>query len=310
MSACPSVQVLLSTYNGTRYLGEFLESVRSQRGVSVEVFTRDDGSIDGSLGVLRRYAESGGVRVVDGKNLGPAKSFLWLLEHSSPDVDFISFADQDDVWLPDKLARATAALGAEQRASPAMYCSSLTLVDENLRPLGSWRGAPRGASFENALVQNIAPGCTIVINQAARELLVSRLPTSLTMHDWWIYQAVSATGTVIVDDQSRILYRKHAINTIGAPVSVSQRVVDSWRRFVARDFRLPSLSQLLELERCFGDLWSPRQRLLVARLREAHTSRRSRVAAAFDSGLVFQSTWHGIAYRILLLFGRFASSAA
>lgn len=302
----PSVQVLLSTHNGASYLTELLQSIWTQQGVNVEVLVRDDGSTDTTLDLLRATARENPLKLVEGTNIGPAKSFMWLLEHSSASVDFVSFADQDDVWLPDKLSRATQWLLRENAGEPAMYCSALTLVDATLKRLGEWRPGHRGGSFRNAIVQNIASGCTIVINQAARELLVMRLPKAVAMHDWWVYQAVAGTGKVLVDHESRILYRQHTVNSIGATVSLLERVKTSWRNFAARDFRLPSLAQLAELERCFGDLWSPDERESVDRLQHALRSLRGRVAAAFLGGFAFQSKWHGLAFRTLLLAGRFS----
>src|ERR1700719_2334213 len=123
----PSVCVLLSTYNGEAFLEAQLESLRAQTGVEVRLHARDDGSTDGTVALLRRHAGTWPslVGLQSAENLGPAKSFLELLR-TAPDADFYAFCDQDDVWLPGKLARAAEALAGD--TGPALYCSNVTCV--------------------------------------------------------------------------------------------------------------------------------------------------------------------------------------
>ncbi|MGI8548912.1 MAG: glycosyltransferase, partial [Gemmatimonadaceae bacterium] len=142
----PAVQVLLSTYNGCRYLPELLESILAQSGVDTRLLVRDDGSTDGTPELLRQYADVGALDMSIGPNIGVTRSFLWLLGNASADCDFVAFADQDDVWLTEKLARATTALARVADGVPAMYCSALTLVDSGLRPIGTWCAAQRAPS--------------------------------------------------------------------------------------------------------------------------------------------------------------------
>lgn len=298
----PSVQVLLSTYNGAAHIAELMESIIAQRDVRVSFLVRDDGSSDDTVKLLQQYNQCE-VELHVGQNVGPARSFLWLLEHSS-ECDMIAFADQDDFWLPDKLARAAAALDALGE-SPAMYCSRLTIADAALRATGMSHAAPRGPSFRNALVQNIAAGCTIVLNRRARTLLAQRLPTTVYMHDWWMYQAISGVGKVVQDKESRILYRQHGGNVVGAERRGWRRLADAVRRFVKADSRLAPPTQLRELERCFSDLWTPWQRELVRRLVDAPGRPSARLELIAKGGVVFQDRWHGIAFRVLAGLGRF-----
>lgn len=298
-----TVQVLVSTYNGSAFICQQVESIIAQRDVDVSFLVRDDGSADNTLEVLQRYS---GPRfdLRPGRNIGPARSFLWLLEHSSAECDFTAFADQDDFWLPDKLSRATTAL-ARFRDVPAMYCSRLTITDEALRPTGLSHRVPRGPSFRNAVVQNIAAGCTIVLNREARTLLAARLPATVYMHDWWMYQAISGVGHVVMDTESRILYRQHGANVIGAGPGGLGSFANSWRRFVQADWRLSSPVQLRELDRCYSDLWTPAQRQLVNRLVDAATQVLPRLQLAARGGVVFQDRWRELAFRALVGMGRF-----
>jgi glycosyltransferase involved in cell wall biosynthesis len=225
-SPLPRVCVLLSTYNGAPYLAAQLDSLKAQEGVVVDLHVRDDGSVDETLAVLARYADTWPklASVQSGPNLKPAGSFLELLRTAPAVADYYAFCDQDDVWLPDKLARATAALKDE--AGPALYCSNVTCVADDLSVIG----VPfqnDDARLQHLLFENIAYGCTTVINRAARELIVARLPdpAAIVMHDWWAAMAVAACGTVRYDPQPRILYRQHGANAYGADVNLAVKTV-------------------------------------------------------------------------------------
>jgi glycosyltransferase involved in cell wall biosynthesis len=298
------VQVLLSTYNGRRYLSELLASILRQREVAVEVLARDDGSTDGTWEFLEAQGQTVPLTAYRGSHLGVVASFFWLLQHSSPEADYIALADQDDVWLESKLARAVEVLRPRGTATPAMYCSRLTLVDPALTLLGHSEDAPRGPSFENSLVQNIANGCTIVLNQAARKVLGKGYPASAFMHDWWIYQVIAGLGTVVYDRESHILYRQHGGNAVGASHTTLGRVASRVWRGLRRGFRLFPPSQLEELQRIHGSDLDPARRLILQRYLDAHHAFGRRVRLATGSDLVFQHGWQQMMFRCLVLLNR------
>src|SRR3989337_2643867 len=179
------VQILLSTYNGTKYLKPLMESLLAQDYPHVEILVRDDGSNDSTLDLLQEYAATHtNIKVVTSVNLGFARSFFKLLEISSSTADYIAFCDQDDVWLQDKVSRAVKFLRSYQPWTPALYFSRLRVVDENLKPLGYTNLPRKKLSFRNALAK--CPqglGCTILLNQAARRLLRD-FPRQVYCHDW------------------------------------------------------------------------------------------------------------------------------
>ena len=174
------VQVLLSTYNGEAYLKPQMESLLSQDHGRVRILVRDDGSTDGTVALLREYqAAHPEIEVVLGANIGFAQSFLQLLTLSSPEADYLAFCDQDDVWKPGKVSRAAQFLERYPKETPTLYCSRLTVVDDNLGVLGQSRILKRELSFRNALVECPTPGPTIVISQAARRLLLQGTPRNI-----------------------------------------------------------------------------------------------------------------------------------
>ncbi len=298
-----TVQVLLSTFNGERFLAELLDSVFSQDGVAVELLVRDDGSSDGTLAVLEKYAARHPITVVRGENIGVVASFFWLLQHASQSAGYVGLADQDDAWLPDKLQRAVELLAPFGTHQPAMYCSAVNVVDDELRPVSAARGVSHAPSFANALLENIAVGCTIVLNPAALKAVATELPGSALMHDWWIYQVVAGVGTVVYDRDAHILYRQHSGNTVGARSGWS-KVVASVRRMRARRFRLRRLSQVAELHRIHAETWDAGKRALAERWLSTPASWRARMRFALTPDIGVQSWPRSIAFRFLLILNR------
>lgn len=208
-----TVNVLLSTYNGEKYIVEQLESILKQNNVNVKIFARDDGSNDKTIEILRSYKNKGKLEFIQGKNVGPARSFIQLLA-VVPSADFYAFADQDDVWEPDKLWRAVNKL--ENISGPALYYSNLKVVDKNLNFFRNSHNENKfdGNKYHSLLINN-ATGCTEVFNEKLREIVINRDIEYLNMHDWWIYIVCCFFGTVVYDAVPHILYRQHESNVVG-----------------------------------------------------------------------------------------------
>jgi hypothetical protein len=162
------------------------------------------------------------------------------------------------VWRPEKIGNAVAMMRTADKDRPLLYCSRIEYVDAGLRHLG-YSPLPRQISFSNALVENIATGCTIVINRAARELLIAkgRLPKYVIMYDAWCYLAISTLGDVIFDPRPSLLYRQHAANLLGGTHSRTELWYRRLRRLMRRQRSLGYIAQACEFQRCFGDLLSP-----------------------------------------------------
>lgn len=208
------VVVLLSTYNGERYLEEQLRSLQAQTGVDVTVLVRDDGSSDNTHAILDECSKSGFLSWYTGPNLRPAKSFLDLL-CNAPDADYYAFCDQDDVWLPDKLHRAVQSLRSCD-GEYKLYFSPAILVDSSLNVIGE---LPLNYKFTKgeAVVTNPATGCTMLFNSNLKKLVAMYPPQVLEMHDEWVYKVcLFMNGTIYADKESRIYYRQHGNNVIGA----------------------------------------------------------------------------------------------
>ncbi len=234
-AADEKVCIALSTHDGHSYLGAQLESILAQTHDNWTILWRDDGSADDTPALMRAFAAAHGARRVveaDHKRgrLGITGSFMALVSHAPPG-QILAFADQDDVWLPGKLARGVEALRHVNPEQPALYCSRQFLVDSSLRSLGESVPIPRPGGFPQSLTQNIATGCTVMLNPAAVRLLAAMRAPEHTLHDWWAYIVVTAAGgEVLIDDTPGVLYRQHQDNAVGVELSFWPRAFAALRR--------------------------------------------------------------------------------
>jgi len=299
------VQVLLSTYNGEKYLEEQLNSLLAQDYPNVEILIRDDGSSDDTLAILEKYAgHYPNVKVIYGKNLGVIQSFFELLRLSLPEAEYIAFCDQDDVWEKDKISRAVRFLEQYSADVPLLYCSRVTLVDENLSIIRRSQIPKRGPSFENALVQDIATGCTIVINRISRELLMKEIPKIALMHDWWMYLVVSAFGNVVYDVEPRILYRQHSSNVTGYKKNTIARWLAIIQIFLKRGRLCLVTEQANEFRRIYGSLLPEEKKVVLDRFIDERKSLVGRLRYALSGEVYHQSMVSDIILRLLIIINR------
>lgn len=228
----PLVAILLSTFEGERFLVPQLHSLLSQTHRDWVLYWRDDGSADGTRQVMRAFLNRIGperaVVLEENIRVGATESYMRLLRRAYADgTPVLAFADQDDVWLPEKLSRGIAALTAVPDEVPALYFARQVLVDASLRRIALSYSVRRPPGFPTCLTQNLATGCTVLMNREAMALMAERPAPLGSLHDWWSYIVVSAHGgRLIADNEPTVLYRQHDSNTVGAPRS-------SWRRAIA-----------------------------------------------------------------------------
>lgn len=181
----------------------------------------DDGSTDDTLAILDAYRSRWGtdrLSIVAGPSAGSCTNFLSLTSRPDIQADRYAWADQDDVWETDKLARAVACLRPLDDRRPLLYGARTLSTDADNRTTGLSPPLPRSPSFANALVQNFAGGNTMVFNQAARALLAQAGPAVRAVaHDWWAYLLIAGCGgAVLYDPGPAVRYRQHGRNQIGA----------------------------------------------------------------------------------------------
>jgi glycosyltransferase involved in cell wall biosynthesis len=213
------VAILLCTKDGAAFLDEQLASFAAQDHTNWTLIVSDDGSRDSTREIVQCFAASRKQRVSlrEGPRKGVGANFLSLATDPIVEADYFAFSDQDDVWHADKLRRAVTWLVAVPVGLPALYCGRTELMTVDGRFCGLSPLFTRPATFRNALVQNVAGGNTMVFNRAAKKLLEAAGVVEVALHDWWVYQLVSAAGGAVCYDPHPVLrYRQHRDNLLGS----------------------------------------------------------------------------------------------
>jgi glycosyltransferase involved in cell wall biosynthesis len=229
------IEVLLATFNGARFLRPQIESILDQSWPSVRIVARDDGSSDETSEILAEYRARFGLRfsvLPTAKPTGSAKlNFETLLQHSTD--PWVAFADQDDIWLPNKLERCAAAMERLEQAfgpdRPLLVFSDLEVVDCQLaiQHPSFWKHEGLDPNTVNhlgrLLLQNVVTGCTMLINRPLAKL-AAQMPSAALMHDSWTALLACLYGKAEFIPEPLVRYRQHSGNVVGAsaPMSVER----------------------------------------------------------------------------------------
>jgi glycosyltransferase involved in cell wall biosynthesis len=212
----PVVAILMSSYNGARFIQEQIDSILNQKEVDVHFYISDDGSSDSTLDIINEYFKNYPdqfKKLFQGQFKNPARNFLSIFPKITQDYDYYAFSDQDDVWMEDKLQTAIKKINE----GCALYCGRTDNTNNNLQshsysPLFSFP-----PSFKNAIVQSIAGGNTMVFNQEVFNLLKDSFNCEVPMHDWWTYLLTTFAGhQVYYDPIPKVFYRQHSNNFNGS----------------------------------------------------------------------------------------------
>ena len=307
------VVVLMSTYNGDRYLENQIESLLNQEGVEVMILARDDGSKDRTLEILEKYKRENRADTAEasfdyyvGQNLGPAGSFLDLMKHA-PEADFYALCDQDDTWLPDKLKIAVDAIKQHisEKKIPVLYYGMPRFSDNDGNLLKGPKGIyEKSLDFPSCLIKSNSTGCTMVFNRALLELINRKTPGPMTMHDEWLHKVCLAVGgKLIYDEDVHILYRQHGGNTIGGQLSVSKVMKRYWKTLTEPDcIRSKCIKSVVD---CYGDEMSPKNREMAAEVAFYKDSFRNRVRLLLDKDIRTVYPKRNIMFKLAVLLGIF-----
>ena len=220
--AKPEIAILMSTYNGEKYLAEQIQSIIRQDYSNWHLYIRDDGSTDNTIDLIKEW-ENKDTRITFlnrdvPENLGVTGSFMNLLKNTN--ADYYMFSDQDDYWMEDKVSATLEKMqNSEEGNLPICVHSNLTVVDNNLKGNTLMNGPKEHwTDFKSLLFSNCVTGCTMMINQPLKELIDFQKINSnrLYVHDWWLALIAAAFGKVVYLDRSTILYRQHQGNVIGS----------------------------------------------------------------------------------------------
>jgi len=247
----PTVDIVLATYNGERFLREQIQSILDQTYPFWRLIIRDDSSTDQTLNIINNYVAQhpDRIRLINDvtSNLGVCRNFAKLLEQST--ADYTMLCDQDDVWMPTKIAltyeKMKALEGKFGREKPLLVFTDMKIVDDSLAVISEsfWRdqafNPDIGKSLSRFLVSNVATGCTVMVNRKLREFSLP-FPQQALMHDWWLGLISAALGKNDYVTEPTVLYRQHDLNVVGA----------KWDMGISSIFKkILNISRLMDLNR-------------------------------------------------------------
>ncbi|MCL9775542.1 glycosyltransferase [Vibrio methylphosphonaticus] len=301
--------VIMSTYNGSKYISEQLDSILSCNWPGKKIiYIRDDGSSDATAAILldyaRRYPEN--IKVELGQNLGPALSFLTKLTEIDG-YDYYCFADQDDVWLEDKLLKAESCLSSlNERGTPALYCSRLQNVDHELKFLSM---SPKLGELDlpNTLCEASVAGCTMFFNERLKHFVSMSLPVvqkyGVMMHDTWIVYIAGITGNIIADEHSYILYRQHENNVVGAKRSLFKKITSIRKNINASIYQNSIIDEAVKLEKLsfFDDYES--SRAIVSKMRLLDSDILTRIKISLWGPFYRKTFFSNFTFKFMVILG-------
>ncbi len=256
------VAVVLSTYNGSRFIKEQIDSILNQKDVHTVIYIRDDGSTDDTVSKIRdTYKDNADIRLEVGENIGVGPSFMACLCSVVEQYDYYCFSDQDDIWLEDKLISAITAL--QKVSGPVLYSSNQFIADTDGNKTTVRYSSEPEHSYARCMCSNRLSGCTFVWNSDMNKILSEskRRPDdkllNIRIHDVWVALAAHVAGTVIYDEDPHILYRVHDKNYVG--VSENHGIAGKISA-VCHNIRTGKMlyrsATCSEFLKCFGDLMS------------------------------------------------------
>lgn len=299
------VCILLSTYNGEKYLEEQIDSLLQQEGVDISILARDDGSNDSTVHILDQYQKADDrFHYYVGKNVGPAKSFFDLIIQAG-EADYYAFSDQDDVWDNDKLKVAVDRLELEDNSKPNMYYSNLRIVDQNLKFYRLSHETPSvQQSKYSCLTEDMATGCTVVFNKKTVEYVRTGTPEYCSMHDTWIYLICKFFGKTVYDFDAHISYRQHGNNVVGT--YLGKKTFDIYVKRVKRLFDRelqPRYNNAKNFYKIFGEKLTDEDAEKVKEIIEYKDSISKKLQLLGDKSIHASSKSREIRYRLLILCG-------
>lgn len=207
------VNVLISTYNGEKYIKEQLDSLLEQTYKDIKVWIRDDGSTDATLEIVKKYIschkQSANIVLIEDRlgNIGYGPSFLNLLKLAD-EGDYWAYCDQDDVWFPEKIEVAVNWLCSQEGSYPKLFHSAYYNTDEQLNIQQLITSPPYSYDFVRSITEVIHMGFSSAFNKELRDLVLKGNPDNLITHDWWTELLVMKFGEAYYDNRPMSYHRR------------------------------------------------------------------------------------------------------
>lgn len=206
------IAVLMSTYNGSKFLEKQLKSIQEQTLKDcVDIYIRDDGSRDDTLFIIQQYQKLMNIHLVNGKNAGPALSFWELFTNKNIKADYFLFCDQDDIWDANKIEECINKL---KDKTHLCICNS-RIIDQKDKVISKERlNSPPEISIPRLFVSGVAQGCAMAFTKELRDYIISLHLKCIPMHDIIVMLYAISYGQVCWIQQPLFSYRFHDNNVV------------------------------------------------------------------------------------------------
>lgn len=296
------VAVLLSTYNGEKYVGAQIHSILTQNYKNLVLVVRDDGSKDKTVKIVKEFMDNNdNIKLVEGKNLGFIKSFFELLKYE--DADYYAFADQDDIWLPNKISLAVESLNKlEEDNVPNMAFSNSDYYDVDMNLIKEGEKG-KTFSFLNSLYECVTQGMTMVINKKAKDMVLDFMPEKVFFHDWWVYMICSGMGNVVYDDVTTVKYRRDGKNATAEGEGFFKLLKWRIKNLFGKDGLKDIKTQQREYKKLFyNKVYTQYQTVLDTFVQDKYTLKGA-IAKATYNGQLRRSKAADLAVRVMFVLG-------
>lgn len=276
-----TVTVVMSTYNGEKYVAEQIDSILASTYQDFEIMISDDGSKDATLSIIKEYEAKMPDKIhvnQNERNLGYILNFLQGICKTSS--DYIMFCDQDDVWKPNKIEITLNKLKQIEAKSgkdlPISVFTDAIVVNQKLDVIqNSFFQAghlnPYNTDLSHMLMENKLIGCTVMMNAATRKILQEHsLPTHARLHDWWIAIVTAALGKATFLNEGTILYRQHGNNIVGNTgflAYIKNRITSLKKQ---KDAILALQYQAEEFLTLYGDMLNSENKVIMKQFANLH----------------------------------------
>lgn len=292
------IAVVMSTYNGEKYVKKQIDSILCQEKVNVFLFVRDDGSTDKTLEILKsyklKYPEN--IKIIDedkSENIGIKESFFSVIYYVYKNyswIDYFSFSDQDDVWKSTKLIEAYKQVCLDNNVKGILYYSNKTVVDSELNVIEN-EDITVYNDFYEALWDSLAFGCTMFFNRRLASFALKHKPDIDCLHDSWFYRVAKSIGaTIVFDSCSFIMYRQHGDNSVGIKGAkiYHDDLVYMIKRFIPVLFikrKHHIQTYMSEIYTCYYDELDVNAKRIIQYLLVYRYSLRAKMKLIFNSGM-------------------------
>ena len=227
------ILVLMSTFNGEKYITEQIESIENQVvNIPMSILVRDDGSTDNTVKILKELNKKyNNISIIEEDNIGCSPSFFKLFKIANG-YQYYAISDQDDIWLENKLQNGIDQIKAEKNNIPILYGSCSYLMDNNGNVKGTTQKKLREISLYNTTIQNFIPGHSTIINDKLLQLLKADFDCKkIYVYDYWITNIAMLNGKVLFANEPFTKYRIHDMNTVGYGKNKIEWIKERLRRF-------------------------------------------------------------------------------